>query len=109
MAFTTMALIGLAAAGGLAAGSMMSGNADPNAVTGRRAAPGATPAGTPADPMGASQSTSNATVAAKQAADKQRKRAAAGSTLLANAPGTPGGKTMTPAVLQQRTLVGGSY
>jgi hypothetical protein len=104
MGFTTMALIGLAAAGGFAAASTLNRGSDPNAVTGRRAAP-ETP---PAAPMGTSQATSEATLAAKQAADKQRKRAAAGSTLLANAPGTPGAK-MTPAVLQQRTLVGGSY
>jgi hypothetical protein len=92
-AFTTLALIGLAAGGAFAASKVLAkgpSDADREKATGKRT-PNDAPAPTllggeaPAPPS-AAVTGSSAAAAAKQAADKQRKKATAGATLLTGKP-----------------------
>jgi hypothetical protein len=109
-AFTTLALLGLAAAGGAAATKLKK---KPQAVT--APAPVAPQIATPAPvvpvlepptPLDATRARSDATMQAQLAAKKQRKRATGsgvGRTMLT------GGASAPTANLQPKTLIGGSY
>lgn len=108
-AFTTLALLGLAAGGAFAGGQALANkkkNADESTITGDPAGPhaklGEPPLTPPAAPPTIAQTSANAQTAAQQAAARQRKRAAAGSTLLDTLSSQPA----AAAKLQPKSLVG---
>lgn len=108
-AFTTLALLGLAAGGAFAGGTALANkkkNPDESTITGDPNGPhaklGEPPIAPPAAPPTIAQTSANAQTAAQQAAARQRKRAAAGSTLL----DTQSATAPAAAKLQPKSLVG---
>lgn len=103
-AFTTMALIGLAAASGIYAGSKLANKGAKNdggeSPHGSIGGPGPTP---PTAPPSLALTNSAATATAANAGTKQRKKALAAGTLT-NGPGSS--QTPAKAKLQPKTLLG---
>lgn len=106
-AFTTLALIGLAAAAGAGTTKLLArGHSNADSAT-----PGRTPhaqtdpntVGTPAPPLTTPGSTAAKMKQASAASDRARRKATAGGTLLT---GKPVSKTNTAAVLAPRSLIG---
>ena len=105
--FTTMALLGLAAAGGVFAGRKLGPKPTAQPATlGTDPAQGATPPATTPTPPSTTETASANTRPASTAATRQRKRAQGrGSRALAGTPRTPGQNLLRPAV-EPRTLLG---
>lgn len=110
-AFTTLALLGLAAAGGLGAGTAIArkkaGDTGDDVASRTVGGPHAnagptTPATPPAAPTPLAQTASAAALAGSVAANRQRKRAGAGATLLSE----PTTNTKAAPKLKPLTLLG---
>lgn len=105
-AFTALALLGLGLAGGIAADKVANRNKNPDesTMTGSpHATLGQQPAGPPTAPPSLAITNSAASLAAISAGNKQRKRAAAGSSL---AGGKVSTNTAATPKLQPLTLLG---
>ena len=109
-AFTTLALLGLAAGGAFTAGTALANkkkNPDEESMTGDPNGPhaklGDAPIAPPTPPATVTQNAANAQGAAAAAAARARKRAAAGSTLLDKPLSS---RTPASAKLQPKSLVG---
>lgn len=107
-AFSTLALLGLAAAGGFAASKVLSKGPSSSDRTGRTT-PGRTNPNAPPSLLGGppppdtTATASAATDTAKRAAERRRKRAGAGASILT---GQPVAKDGPAATLQPKTLLG---
>lgn len=109
-AFTTLALLGLAAAGGITAGSALArkkagdqgDDVASRTIGGPHANAGAPPAQPPTAPPALAQTASAAALAGSVAANRQRKRAGAGASLLSE----PTTNTKAAPKLQPLTLLG---